>query len=71
MKRKLHQWFFRWFPHYERLELRVVSYPEADQLIRNSEGQPEAEQWVIAREEDKNRAYGVCVFLERRRRILE
>jgi len=39
---------------YRRLEFRAASWPEADQLIRDSVGKPESEQWVIAREEDFN-----------------
>jgi len=55
---------------YKRLELKCLSYPEADKLIRANEGKPEREQWVIAKEEDMNKSIGM-VWLERKERILK
>lgn len=43
----------------KRLELRFLSYPEADKLIRETNG-----AWTIAKEEDKNHCIG-WVYLER------
>lgn len=69
--KKLRRLWFRLFHTYECLGVRCVAYERADQLIRDSEGKPETEQWVIcSRLEDKNRMIGVC-WLEQRRRIVE
>ena len=62
--------FYRVFKCYVRLELRFVSYGEADRLIRETADLPEDQQWVIAREEDHNRIIGKA-FIERRIRITE
>ena len=43
----------------KRLELRFLSYTEADRLIRETKG-----AWTIAPEEDGNRSVGM-VYLER------
>ena len=43
----------------KRLELRYLSYAEADRLIRETRG-----AWTIAPEEDRNRVLGM-VYLER------
>ncbi len=43
----------------KRLELRCLSYAEADRLIRETQG-----AWTIAPEEDGNRCLGM-VYLER------
>lgn len=67
----LRRLWFRLIPFYESLDVRCVTYERADQLMRESEKQPEEEQWVIcSRLEDKNRTIGVC-WIERRRRITE
>jgi hypothetical protein len=69
--KKLRRLWFRLFPSYECLGVRCVPYTMADQMIRESEGKPEEEQWVICpRLEDNNRVIGVC-WLEQRRRIVE
>lgn len=60
--------FYRVFKCYMRLELRFISYGEADRLIRESANLPEDQRWEIAREEDHNRLIGK-VFIERRVRI--
>lgn len=62
--------YYRMFKRYRRLEFRALSYADADKLIRQNEGKPESEQWVLAEEEDNNRAIGIVVFLQRRERIL-
>lgn len=67
---KLRRLYFRLFKRYRRLEFRAVSYAEGDRLIRGSVGKPESQQWVLAKEEDSNRAFGLVVMLERRERIL-
>ena len=61
--------YYKVFKCYRRLDYRFLRYDEADDLIKNNEGKPEHEQWVIAKEEDNNS--GVFVYLERRERILE
>lgn len=61
--------FYRLFKRYRRLELRCVTWVIGAQLIRESVGKPECEQWVIAKEEDTNRRMGL-VYLERRERII-
>lgn len=67
----IRRFYFRIFKHYKRLEIRLVTYAEGDKLIRQNEGKPESEQWILAiPEEDTNFAYGY-VFLERHERILE
>ena len=65
----LRRLYFRIFKHYRRLEIRAVSYSEGDRLIRQSEGKPESQQWVLAKEEDSNPLIGVLVYLERRERV--
>ena len=65
----LRKLYFRVVPRYRRLEYRSFSYAEADRLIRENEGKPERDQWVLAEEEDWNRLAGVVVCLERRERI--
>ncbi len=61
--------FYRIFKCYRRLELRHVSYTEGDVMIRQNEGKPQSEQWVLAKEEDNNSLMGT-VYLERKERIL-
>lgn len=62
--------FYKIFKRYRRLELKFVIWPEADKMIKANEGKPASEQWVIAKEEDTNKAYGY-VFLERKERIIK
>jgi hypothetical protein len=50
-------WPFKRKP--KRLELRYLSYAEADRLIRETQG-----AWTIAPEEDGNHVFGM-VYLER------
>ena len=57
------------FKRYRRLEFKAVSYAEGDRLIRQNKGKPESQQWVLAKEEDSNHAYGLVVMLERRERL--
>lgn len=71
MNKKLRRLFFRFFPCYRRLDLRFVTYREADDLIRESHGKSESLQWIIAsKEEDRNHMIGM-VYIERRERITE
>lgn len=51
-----------------QLELRLVSYAEADELILDGIGKPERERWRIAPQEGRNLIGGV-VFLERSERV--
>lgn len=61
------QWL-RLVPRYRRLELRKITYTEANKLICETGDLPERDQWHIAKEEDNNRDYRQ-VYLERRERI--
>jgi len=70
MIKKLKKMWLYFFKRYRRLEFKLCTYAEGDRLIRASAGKPEREQWIIAPEEDRNRAFGV-VYLERRERITE
>jgi hypothetical protein len=60
--------FYALFKRYKRLELRCFTYAEGDKLLRANNGKPEDQQWVLAKEEDTNRKYGM-VYLQRRVRI--
>ena len=68
--------YYRLFPTYRRLALVSVPYSLADRMIRENEGKPENEQWVIAHEEDVNITQSLSfivephVYLERKERIL-
>jgi hypothetical protein len=65
---RLYDWIFR-IKRYRRLEMKRVTYAMGDQMVRESAGKPEHEQWVLAiPEEDHNRMFGI-VYLERRERI--
>lgn len=46
-------------PKKRRVEIRCLTYAEADKLIRETNG-----AWTIAPEEDKNKMIGI-VYLER------
>lgn len=59
--------YYRVFKRYERVELKFVTYKEADKLLKESKGKHEEEVWVLAKEEDSNKVYGM-VYLERRKR---
>jgi hypothetical protein len=62
--------FYRLFKRYKILEKKFVPYAEADQLIKCSSGKPEDQRWVLAKEEDTNKCYGM-VYLCRKERIFE
>ncbi len=67
----LRRWYFRVFPHYRRLELRSVTWNDAEKMLSVSEGPNESDRWRLAvPEEDNNQQYGM-VYLERRERITE
>lgn len=63
--------YYRLVKRYRRLEFKSCTYAEADRLIKATYDKPEADQWVIATEEDRNFIGGMVglVFLERRERI--
>jgi hypothetical protein len=57
--------YFRQFPHYRRVELRLVGHWEGNELLSSGKG------WQIAvPEEDRNYTIGM-VYLERRERVTE
>lgn len=58
------------FPTYKRLELKRLSYRDADILLRANEFMSEENKWHIAKEEDTNEIIGI-VYLERKVRITE
>ncbi|MFH1585236.1 MAG: hypothetical protein ABIB79_00530 [archaeon] len=70
LRGKIKKLYYKIFKRYQRTDYRFLPYHEADDLIKNNEGKPEHEQWVIAKEEDYNTCIGF-VHLERRERILE
>jgi hypothetical protein len=55
-------------PAYRRLELKFVTWHEADALIRQNSKEPPPLRWEIAPEEDHNRRIGF-VYIERKERI--
>ena len=67
MLRKL---YYRLFPTYQVLETKFVTYLEGDRMIRETHDKPEAEKWVLAKEEDTNTVIG-WVYLCRKVRIKE
>jgi hypothetical protein len=46
--------YYRLFPTYKVLETQLVTYQEGDKMIRETHDKPEAERWVLAKEEDTN-----------------
>jgi len=70
MKKWFKKQYYKRFATYKRLEVQLVPYNVGDNMLRDSEGKPEDQQWHLAKEEDTNRAYGY-VFLERKVRIWE
>lgn len=66
----LRRLLLRIFPRFERLDLQVMSYSDADKRLRAEGGRQDGPFWRIAKEEDTNRAIGY-VYLERVRRVLQ
>lgn len=66
----LRKLYYRWFPTYERLEMKLFSYREGDALLKENDSKPDDQKWHLAKEEDANQNYGF-VYLERRRRVIE
>lgn len=62
--------YYKFFPTYNVLETKFVTYSQGEMLLRNSTNKPESEKWVLAKEEDTNRIIGM-VYLCRRVRIHE
>ena len=62
----IRKWFFSVFRFYRRIELRMFSYSEADQLLKDTHGCDEF--WRLANEEDTNFCIGV-VWMEKVKRI--
>jgi hypothetical protein len=46
--------YYRLVPTYKVLETQLVTYQEGDKMIRETYDKPEAERWVLAKEEDTN-----------------
>lgn len=63
--------YYKLFPTYRRLEVKLFAYSDADKLIRENAGKPKHEQWVLAKEEDNHvvNVFAPTVWLERRERI--
>jgi hypothetical protein len=68
--KQLRKLYYSIFKRYERLELRVFNYAEADKVLKENDSKPEEEKWHLAKEEDDNHFYGY-VYLERKKRIWE
>jgi hypothetical protein len=66
--KKLRKIYFKLFPTYRVLRTVFVTYEVADEMIKLSEGKPENEQWVLAKEEDTNHLIGF-VYLCKKERI--
>jgi antitoxin component YwqK of YwqJK toxin-antitoxin module len=64
MIRKL---YYRLFKRYRRIEMKFVTYAEADKLMRKVILSP-TDEWHLAKEEDKNSVTGM-VYIERKERI--
>jgi len=64
----LRKLYYRVFVRYTILDTKFLPYRAADALIRQNEGKPEIEHWVISPLEDTNRVIG-HVYLCRRERI--
>lgn len=62
--------YYKIFKHYKVLETKLVSYQAGDRMVRETHDKPEAERWVLAKEEDTNRVIGM-VYLCRKRRVTE
>lgn len=67
--------YFKLVPTYKRTEFGSFPWSLADRMIKDNEGKPEHEKWIIAKEEDSNfRPLSFIephVYLEKRIRILE
>jgi hypothetical protein len=68
--KRLVRLYYKLFPHYTVLETKWFKYSTADMLIKETADKSEAERWVLAKEEDKNRVMGI-VCLCRKVRIIE
>lgn len=64
----IRKWWFSIWPTYDRLELRCLTYTEADAVLRQPHGRDEF--WRLAKEEDTNVCFNM-VFLEKVKRRLE
>lgn len=60
--------FYKIFKCYNVLETKAVTYREANKMIEETKDKPEAERWVLAKEEDRNHVIGI-VFICRKVRI--
>lgn len=66
--KKLIQLYYKTFKHYTVLETKLVTYHEGDKMLTETHDKPEAEKWVLAKEEDTNHIIGM-VYLCRKVRI--
>lgn len=64
----LRKLYHKIFKRYNVLETKCVTYSDGDRMIRENDGKPESEQWVLSDLEDNNMAIGM-VFLCRKVRI--
>lgn len=67
------RFYYKLIPTYNRLELKLFSWEEADKLLRENEGKLESQQWHLAKE-DNNHAVELfmpTVWLERKERVYE
>jgi len=62
------RWYYRKFPTYRRVRLKLFSYGEADELFKQ-QGNVKF-PWRIAKEEDFNQV-GYHVWLEKVERVTE
>ena len=69
MKRFFRRLYYKMFPTYVRVELRLVNRFMFDKLMMSTITDPEG--WVWAEEENKNNYDYWVVYLERRKRVIE
>lgn len=62
--------YYKIFPHYQILERRLVAYPEAHRLIKDSYKSPEQDRWVLDNEYEDINSLFAFVYLCRKKRIL-
>lgn len=65
----LRKWFFALVPRYNILERKCFTYIEADKLLRDNEGKPESQQWMLDTYYEDRNCVPFVVYLMRRERI--
>lgn len=66
----LKKFYYKFFKRYQVLETQFVTWERGNLMLEDSKDKPEAQQWVLAKEEDTNRVIGM-VYLCRKVRITQ